>query len=175
MFGANQRTVLTLASFSGWEKYPEHYRDHMSPATLADLDSFPDDWPDMQYVPYPAGPPTNDTRNLYNINLTLQKATSRGKVTINSTDTADNPIIDVAWLTTETDQQVSIAAVRRARELFNGMGITGGPELEPGEQATSDEDILAYLRNTTLTFHHAASTCTFCNCFIRRAMLNFPG
>ena len=89
------------------------------------------------------------------------KTSSRGKVTINSTDTADNPVVDVNWLSTTTDQQLAIEGLRRARVLANSFGVVDGPEVIPGDSIQTDEQILNFIRQTVAPSHHAVATCRF--------------
>ena len=94
--------------------------------------------------------------------MTLQKTTARGNVTINSTDTAQNPLVNTNWLGTLTDQQLAIQGVKRAREIIEAFAeIVDGEEVAPGAGVQSDEQILEYLRETVVTIHHAAATCEF--------------
>jgi len=87
------------------------------------------------------------------------KTTSRGNVTINSTDTANNPVVSVNWLSTSTDQQLAIQGVRRARVLANSFGVVSGPEIAPGPAVQSDAQILSYIQLSVGPSHHAVATC----------------
>lgn len=80
-------------------------------------------------------------------------------MTIKSTDTSDNPVVDPQWLTTETDKQLAIQALKRGREIFNATGLEVGDELYPGPAVQTDEQILAYIQYSLAPIHHAASTC----------------
>lgn len=101
----------------------------------------------------------NDTDDYITIFMTLQKTTSRGNVTINSTDTADNPVVNLNWLLTDTDQQLAVQGLKRAREIAQAFGIVVRPEFLPGEQVRTDAEILEYIRDTVATIHHASCTC----------------
>ena len=92
--------------------------------------------------------------------VALVASTSRGNVTLSSKDTSVNPLINPNWLGTSTDQQVAIGGFRRARQIFNATGLVVGPEFSPGAQVQTDEQILAYIRKTMTTIHHAVGTCT---------------
>lgn len=92
----------------------------------------------------------------------LVAPTSRGNVTIISADTADLPIINPNWLSTQTDQKVAIASYRRIREIFQSQAIAPiivGPEYFPGPQVRTDEEILDVIKKTVMTIYHAACTC----------------
>lgn len=92
----------------------------------------------------------------------LVAPTSRGNVTIKSTDTADLPVIQPNWLGTETDQQVAVATYRRIREAFDSKEMAPvviGPEYFPGKQYDTDAKVLEVIKNSMMTVYHAACTC----------------
>lgn len=143
----------------GWEKIPEKYRRHFSPSTLKDLAKFPTDWPEIRLTPIAAASvATNDSANYMSIFVSLLTTTSRGNVTIKSTDTSDNPLVNLNWLATETDQQLAVAAFKRARETAQATGIVVGPEFAPGPTVQTDEQILAYIRQSVSINAHAVAT-----------------
>lgn len=91
---------------------------------------------------------------------------SRGNITLASADMSDAPLINPNWLTHPTDQQVAIAAFKRARQFFNTSAIAPiliGEELLPGQQDlpfnSSDEEILSYLQANIGFNWHASCTC----------------
>lgn len=114
-------------------------------------------------MPADTGPISpNDTRNYVTVAMTLQKTTARGNVSINSTDTAQNPLVNTNCLGTSTDQQLAIQGIKRAREIIQGFAeIVNGDEVVPGKGVQSDAQILEYLRETVVTIHHASTTCEF--------------
>ena len=103
-----------------------------------------------------------DSRNYVSSLAGLVAPFSRGNVTINSTNTADNPIISPNWLLDSRDQEVAIAGFRRTREIFQTsviQPILEGPEVFPGLNVTSDKDILAAIMQSAASIDHAAGTC----------------
>lgn len=79
------------AGYYGWEKIPSPYRGNLSDASIAALGTFPDDWPELEWLPISAylGYQTNrqaeDPRDGYNyatINPGLVAPLSRGNITI---------------------------------------------------------------------------------------------
>ena len=80
-------------------------------------------------------------------------------MTINSTDTTDNPVVSPNWLLTETDQELAVQGFKRAREIANASGIVLGPEFLPGPQTQTNAQILEYIRQTMAPIHHASATC----------------
>ncbi|KAL9010685.1 MAG: hypothetical protein Q9180_009266, partial [Flavoplaca navasiana] len=85
-----------------------------------------------------------------------------GNVTINSLDTARNPIISPNWLLDPRDQEVAVAGFKRARQIFQTESIRpillGGEDF-PGLNVTSDVDILAVIQKSATSIDHAAGTC----------------
>lgn len=145
---------------TGWEKIPRPLRDALSNATISDLSTFPDDWPEIELLPIAAATvPAAGTDNYAISSIALLTTTSRGNVTIASTDTNDNPVVSTGWLLTNTDQELAVAGFKRARQLAAATGITVGPEVFPGPQIQTDEQILQFIRGTVGPIHHASATC----------------
>ena len=132
----------------------------MRNSTLADLAQFPPDWPELELLPLAATAATvSDTDNYFSITIAVLATTSRGNVTINSTDTNSNPLVSPNWLSTTTDQELAVQGFKRAREIANLTGITVGPETSPGIQTQTDAQILEYNKQTLAPIHHASATC----------------
>lgn len=75
---------------------------------------------------------------------------------------ADAPIISPNWLNTEMDQQLAIAAFKRAREAFGSGAMSRvivGDEFFPGNQYATDAEILDIIKNSLMTISHASCTC----------------
>ena len=149
---------------AGWEKIPTPQRQDLSNETLSLLSLFPADWPELELLPIPGSvvphPPT-DTSNYLDIQIGVLTATSRGNVTINSTDTTQNPVVSPNWLLTQADQEMAIAGFKRARQIAEAAprGFIVGEEVAPGPAVQSDADILAYIQKSMATLHHASATC----------------
>ena len=155
-----------VADFLGWEKVPSSLRSNFTPSTLSDLDSFPADWPELEYISAPGY--VGDFGNLFldqpkdgyqyaTILATLVAPLSRGNVTLASASTEDLPLINPNWLTHPTDQQVAIAGYRRVREAFASDAMSNvkiGEEYFPGAEVQSDEDVLGVIRDTLMTVRH---------------------
>ena len=132
----------------------------MGEETLATLASFPLDWPELELLPLAsAGVATNDSGNYMSLNVALLTTTSRGNVTINSTDANDNPSTSPNWLLTSMDQDLSVQALKRVREIVASSGISIGPEISPGPSVQSDDEILEYIKQSIGPIHHACATC----------------
>ncbi|RMD40865.1 hypothetical protein DV735_g4272, partial [Chaetothyriales sp. CBS 134920] len=168
---AQQKGPLTASAgnYIGWEKLPAPHRRSLSNSTLHDLASIPADWPELQYVPVPAAVSavnnnSSGNNNYMSMSVVLMAATSRGNVTINSTSTADNPLVHLGWLSTQTDQEMAVAGLKRARQLANATGLVvhdddADGELLPGPAVQTDADILAYIQSEVRPIHHAVSSC----------------
>lgn len=103
-----------------------------------------------------------DGRQYATILPTLVAPTSRGNVSIISADTDDLPVIHMNWLTTETDQQVLVAAFKRVRDIFHSEAmapIIVGEEFFPGKEYQTDREILEVIRDTAMAPWHASGTC----------------
>ncbi|KAI9668151.1 MAG: hypothetical protein M1821_000971 [Bathelium mastoideum] len=153
--------VSPYADFIGWEKVPDRLRAGMSDSSRAVLSKFPTDWPELEILPFATSfaPVAPDDPNMYLTMAMVDVAPlSRGNVTLASADPMVNPLISPNWLVDRTDQEVCIAGFKRAREIMAAMGIVVGEEVAPGLQVQSDEEILAFLRQTVSTIHHPSST-----------------
>ncbi|KAL8901478.1 MAG: hypothetical protein Q9207_005176 [Kuettlingeria erythrocarpa] len=148
------------SNWVGWEKVPRPLRDGLSKAAISDLSAFAEDWPELELLPIAAATvPVTDADNYATVSIALLTTTSRGNVTIASTDTNDNPLVSTNWLLTSTDQELAVAGFKRARQIAAATGITVGPEVFPGPQIQTDEQILQFLRGTVGPIHHASATC----------------
>jgi choline dehydrogenase len=87
---------------------------------------------------------------------------SRGSVTISSADTEVLPIIDPGFLASPADQDVAVAAFKRARDFFTVKAVQPvliGGEYYPGPSVATDAQILQWIRNHVMTVWHASCTC----------------
>jgi choline dehydrogenase len=119
--------------------------------------------PDMQllfmhapyHLPHLESPP-----NSFTIGVTTTPK-SRGSVRLRDASPDTPPIVDPRYLTDETDVHRLIAGVRHAREIVASHPLDGwrGMAVLPGENATSTEDLDAFVRNGTGTYHHPVGTC----------------
>jgi choline dehydrogenase len=90
-----------------------------------------------------------------------QRPESTGSVHIRSSDPFAPPAINFRFLETESDKQVAVLAVRRAREVVQTppIGNAIAEEIEPGLHIETDEEILEFIRKTGQTTQHMAGTC----------------
>ncbi|KAL8867578.1 MAG: hypothetical protein Q9174_005576 [Haloplaca sp. 1 TL-2023] len=150
----------SLPGLLAFEKIPARLRGNFSQEALDTLSSLPADWPEVELMTSSTTAP--DGSALASFSAALASPFSRGNITITSSDISDPPLIDLGWYTDPTgaDAQVAVAAFKRLREAIATIPkITVGPELTPGLKVQTDEDILTYIRNTTVPLHHAGATC----------------
>jgi choline dehydrogenase-like flavoprotein len=82
--------------------------------------------------------------------------TSRGYITINSTDPLDLPVMDTALLKDEFDQAVMVEALKRAFEFlaapsFNGYIVA---PINGLQNSMTDEELRQYAMNSAGTINH---------------------
>ena len=144
----------------GWEKLPASSRVHLSDNALSDLSQFPGDWPEVELITFAGDLSGSITApgQYASFGVALVAPLSRGNVTIASADTMDRPLISPNWLTSTTDREVGVQAFKRARKIAEESGIAIS-EVLPGLAVQSDEEILEYIKNTTVPIHHASATC----------------
>ncbi|KAE9399651.1 alcohol oxidase [Gymnopus androsaceus JB14] len=171
-YETEQQGALTsnVADFLGWEKLPSDMRQNLSETVQKDLEYFPSDWPELEYVSSPgyigdftAPELMQPLQGNYGAILAAIVAPlSRGNVTIASADANVPPVINPNWLTSESDQAVLVAGFKRVRQAFltSFMQKTViGEEYYPGADVQSDEEILKQIQDSLMTVWHASCTC----------------
>ena len=90
-----------------------------------------------------------------------QRTESTGSIHIRSANPLDPPRIAYRFLDTETDRRLSVAAVRKAREIVAAAPLADviAEELSPGSAVQSDDEILDHLRQAGNIAHHMVGTC----------------
>ncbi|MFI6770439.1 GMC family oxidoreductase [Streptomyces sp. NPDC050355] len=107
---------------------------------------------------YRRGYPTSS--NAFCLTPNVTRARSRGTVRLRTRDFRDKPKVDPRYFTHAHDVRVMTHGLRLAREIAAQapMASWAGVELAPGPAAHSDEDLLAYIRDTHNTVYHPACT-----------------
>ena len=174
LYLANRTGALTSTGgeFIAFEKLPQALKQNLSATTQQGLAANPPDWPDIELffsdafsgndLDFTATVPPNPSLMYGTADCGLVAPFSRGNVSINSTDTAVNPIVNLNLLSDPRDQEVAIAGFRRVREIFKTpamMNVTIGTEAYPGSNVTTDSEILNAIAKQALTIYHAAGTC----------------
>jgi choline dehydrogenase len=90
---------------------------------------------------------------------------SRGTLRIKSADPAQPPEIRINYLATETDRRAFIDGMRILRGILAKPALKQyvTEEVYPGAKVVSDDDILAFCRQTGSTVYHPTSTCRMGN------------
>ena len=89
------------------------------------------------------------------------RPTSRGRIDLESADPFEKPALHFNYLATEHDRRELTEGIRIARDLIRQPAFDAyrGAEILPGSDATSDADILAFLRSAVETDYHPCATC----------------
>jgi choline dehydrogenase len=82
-------------------------------------------------------------------------------VHIKSADPAAAPAIQPRYITAQSDRDVMLAGMRMMRNIMDQPAMRRyiAEERLPGPAATSDDEVLAYMRETGTTIFHPTSTC----------------
>jgi choline dehydrogenase len=85
----------------------------------------------------------------------LNRLQNIGSVSLRSSDPKDAPMFRMNYL------QRLVAAIKLIRQLFQNSAFDKfrGAEIAPGADLTSDEALVAYIRNTSSTVWHPVGTC----------------
>lgn len=95
------------------------------------------------------------------IHVDQLRPTSRGRIDLKSADPFEKPALHFNYLQTEHDQRELIEGVKVTRDLIRQPAFDHlrGAEIQPGNEATSDADLLAFLRSAVETDYHPCATC----------------
>ena len=163
----NYRTGLLTnpgQDYFAFEKFPDEGPGSLSQKTAADIDAnFPEDWPTYSYIALDdTFVPQFNGKNYFSMASALMSPFSRGYVSINSTDTKVNPIVDPRWLSDARDQEMAVAAFRRCRQFVETdvlQAVIAGEELLPGREYQTDDDVLNYIAETSDAYYAGVGTC----------------
>jgi len=158
------RTGLLTNPGQDYFAFEKHQPGMLKDSTAADIDKeYPADWPTFSYIALDdTFVPQYDGKNYFSMSAALMTTFSRGSVTINSTDTARNPVVDPRWLDDPRDKEMAVAAFRRCRQIIASETmqlVVDGPELLPGEKYQTDEEILQYIAETSDAYYAGVGTC----------------
>lgn len=97
----------------------------------------------------------------FSIGIALQKPESSGHIRLKSTDPLAAPAIQPNYLAAEKDVAVCVEAMKLSREILNSKQFDRfrGKEWWPGEDAKTDNDFAAHIRQTADTIYHPIGTC----------------
>ncbi len=120
--------------------------------------------PDVQvhFIPYMMGwkgrNPVIGSGYFADVNVLQPK--SRGTLKLLSADPASAPRIDLGVLSDPEDMNTLVAAFKRLREILDIAPFSEmrAPEVYPAQNAVTDEQIRAYIRETAGTSYHPVGT-----------------
>ena len=123
------------------------------------------DTPNLQYHVSPAtsdrfGGPLHAWPGLA-CGIAVVRPQSIGYCRIKSADPRAHPAILHNFLQTPESQRVAVDAVRLTRKIIGGKALARYEPIEhmPGPDAQTDDEILAYVRQTVITVFHQSGTC----------------
>ncbi len=100
----------------------------------------------------------------------LYQPTSRGSITLSSTNPEDPPVVDPAYYSTQTDKVMLRSAIRNMLRVVETPAMQEVIECEsppegypPLTSKSTDEEIDARVAGFGATIHHAAGTCAMGN------------
>jgi choline dehydrogenase len=95
-------------------------------------------------------------RHGYMTHVCQLRPESRGTISLASADPLAAPLIQPNYLEAEEDRRALREGVKRAREVFAQAAFAPfrGPELMPGANVTSDDELDAFVRHTAETIYH---------------------
>ncbi|MCL7942782.1 choline dehydrogenase [Marinobacter sp. ATCH36] len=123
------------------------------------------EWPDLQYHFLPAAMRYDGKEAFdgdgFQLHIGHNKPKSRGSVYVQSDDPRQPPRILFNYLQHEDDREGFRDCVRLTREIINqpAMDAYRGPEIQPGVDVQSDEEIDAFVRQAVESAYHPSCTC----------------
>ena len=123
------------------------------------------EWPNIQYHFLPAAMRYDGKAAMkghgYQVHAGVNRPTSRGRITINSTDAKAKPSILFNYLETERDIQDWRDCIRLTREILNQPALDEyrGNEESPGIEIQTDNQIDAWVRANVESAYHPSCTC----------------
>ena len=95
------------------------------------------------------------------LNINVLRSESVGSIHIQSSNPVTPPAIKFNFMSSPYDKDGTVAAMRKARELFatSPLASAVGEELAPGIQCQSDNDMVEWIKNNAETTYHPVGTC----------------
>jgi choline dehydrogenase-like flavoprotein len=104
----------------------------------------------------------NHTNRFFSLIAVVQHPFSRGSIHLNASDPAGKPVIDPNYLSKPYDLHAAKEAAKYTRRVAETPALRKfwSTEYEPGRDlVSSEDDWLAFARNTTLSIFHPMGTC----------------
>lgn len=120
---------------------------------------------DMQplffHIPYYVPGQDNSVQNAFSLVAAGVRPTSRGRITLNSSNPDDKMNIDSNVLDTQYDVDTLVTSIKQMRNIANQQALKEwrGREIYPGEDVKTDEQIAEYVRSSVVSYHHQNGTC----------------
>jgi len=97
----------------------------------------------------------------FQVHVGYNHSKSRGSVTLRSPDVKADPVIQFNYMSHPEDWEKFRHCVRLTREIFGQQAFDQyrGPEIQPGESVTTDDQIDAFLREHLESAYHPCGTC----------------
>jgi choline dehydrogenase len=101
------------------------------------------------------------TSHAYQVHIGNMRQEARGWIKLKSANPKDHPRLQPFYLQTENDRREFRDAVKLTREIFAQKAFDPyrGPEIAPGANVTSDEEIDAFVRERGDSAYHPSCTC----------------
>jgi choline dehydrogenase len=99
------------------------------------------------------------------LNINVLRSESIGSIHIQSKNPETPPAIRFNFMSSVYDKEGTVAAIRKARELFSTSPLAEavGEEIAPGKQCQTDEDLITWIKNNAETTYHPVGTCKMGN------------
>ena len=99
------------------------------------------------------------------LNINVLRSESLGDIHIQSADPMVPPAIRFNFMSAAYDREGTVAAMRKARELFSTSPLAEvvGEEIGPGPNCESDQDLVEWIKNNAETTYHPVGTCKMGN------------
>jgi len=123
------------------------------------------EWPNIQYHFLPAAMRYDGNAAFkghgYQVHVGPNKASSRGRIKIISSDPIAKPNILFNYIETEQDKQDWRDCIRLTREILSqsAFKVYREGEIQPGDDVNSDAEIDAWVRANAESAYHASCTC----------------
>lgn len=103
---------------------------------------------------------TSVEQDAFTIHACQLRPESRGRVGLNSADPFDDPMIDPNYLDSAEDLRAMREAVKMSRDIAaqSAFDPYRGPEMLPGSEVRTDDEIDAFIRAKSETIYHPVGT-----------------
>ncbi len=97
----------------------------------------------------------------FSCHVCVLRPKSRGSVKLASANVSDSPLIDPGFLTHQDDMDLLVKGVHRMRAIMEAPALSAhrGRELAISANAKTDEEIKAFIRQTSDTIYHPVGSC----------------